>query len=131
MVAQILRVLCSVQGIFRRFTDVCWMGEEGFVPALGNSYVRSIHRSILPSPWVNRIEELPMCFSNMLVINGGPSSQGTNGLKDLGFKGCCFQMTNNFKVFFFERISKISFCLVIPERIKDLKLHLAEIVNLK
>jgi len=80
------------------------MDEEGFVSGLANSYVRSVHRSILPSPWVDRIEKPSMCFSNMLVINGGLSSQGTNGLKDLGFKGCCFQMTNNFQIFFFEQI---------------------------
>jgi len=72
-----------------------------------------------------------MCFGNLLVINAGLSSQGTNGLKDLGFEGCCFQMTNNFQIFFFEQIPEISLGLVIPEWIKNRKLHLTEIMNLK
>jgi len=52
-------------------------------------------------------------------------------LKDLGFEGCCFQMTNNFQIFFFEQIPEISLGLVIPEWIKNRKLHLTEIMNLK
>lgn len=50
------------------------------------------------------------------------------------FERCGLKMTDDSKIFLFEKIAEITFYLIIPERVKDGKLHLAgvmQIINLK
>ncbi len=123
MRAKVHRVSPKIQRVFCSAPAIGGVGEEGAKSALCDRDHGGSDGTILPSPRIQRIEELPMSLKDVFISEILLPAQEPNGPKNLLLEYGRLQMANDLQFLHAVNIAQVACGLIVPEWVEDLKFH--------